>query len=107
MELYNDDLFYWNIPPGKYFFVGYRWIRNGAFTNTDLRGPVRDDVEIPSSVSSCYAGALRMRFTHYDKGPDEVSVNDDLENVKKTLAQQFPSLRSNSETCFLTMEAPK
>lgn len=106
-EVYNDGSFYWHMPPGKYFLIGYRWLQNGAFIQTDINGSIRARIEIPSRSSACYLGSLRIVFQNYESGPSEISVIDEFENGSQVLAQRFPRLKIDSQRCFFKIGAPQ
>jgi len=105
-EIYNDGSFYWHLPPGKYFIIGYEWIRSGGYFHTRIHGPIRAHMEIPSRSAACYLGSLRIAFQDDWRSPYRISVIDELEEAGPTLVQKFPHLKIDSQRCIFKVEAP-
>ena len=104
-EIHNDGSFYWHLPAGKYFIVGFEWRREGGAFHKRMHGPIRAHIEIPSASSVCYLGSLRIEFPDDQNTPYRISVIDELEEAKAALAQRFTRLKIDSQKCIFKEEA--
>jgi len=104
-EIHNDGSFYWHLPAGKYFVVGFEWRREGGVLHRRMHGPIRAHVDIPYQSSACYLGSLRIEFQDEGRGPYRISVIDELDEASSTMTQRFTRLKIDSQRCIFKGEA--